>query len=347
MTRRRPSLTRRQWRSTAACCGLALASSLSAAQPPDRWCNAIPRPANASWPSSEASTAWFQVYDVGDSVFAITEPFQFQEAISYLILGSERALLFDTGLGIGDIRSVVRRLTALPVDVLNSHTHYDHVGGNADFSSILAVDTRYTRANARGFPHRDVSGEVTPSALCTAWPVGFDTAAFHTRPWKASRWVRDGDVIDLGRRRLRVLQVPGHTPDAIALHDAGRRLLWTGDTFYEAPIWLYVPETNLAAYERSVTRLAAMAPRLQRVFGAHNIAASDPQLLGRLKLAIRQVRTRQVTGRTQGDQVEFSFGAFSLLTSRRALAGERSKRCGGSGLGTPRDDPRTNAATVC
>ena len=73
-------------------------------------------------------STWFVVYVVDPGVFAITEPYQFQEVISYLILGTDRGLLFDTGLGIGNIRKVVDQLTDLDVVVLNSHTHYDHIG---------------------------------------------------------------------------------------------------------------------------------------------------------------------------------------------------------------------------
>jgi glyoxylase-like metal-dependent hydrolase (beta-lactamase superfamily II) len=52
----------------------------------------------------------------------------FEEAISYLVLGAERAALIDTGMGIADIRAEVERLTDLPVTAVNTHSHYDHVG---------------------------------------------------------------------------------------------------------------------------------------------------------------------------------------------------------------------------
>ena len=56
----------------------------------------------------------------------------------YLIIGTERALLIDTGIGIGNIRSVVETMTHLPYDVVNTHHHYDHVGGNGRFSMVYA-----------------------------------------------------------------------------------------------------------------------------------------------------------------------------------------------------------------
>jgi hypothetical protein len=50
--------------------------------------------------SSLPSHPWFKVYPLGDSVYAIYEPYNWQEMISYLIIGSEKALLFDTGMGL-------------------------------------------------------------------------------------------------------------------------------------------------------------------------------------------------------------------------------------------------------
>src|SRR5688572_26325138 len=141
---------------------LLLAASLlpmpSEPAPATRWCDLLPRPSNQRLPRVDLPDDWFVVYRLGGGVFAICEPFQFQEVISYLILGSRRALLFDTGLGIGKISRIVSKLTSLPVTVLNSHTHFDHVGGNTEFDRLLAMDTDYTRANARGFSHEKVQG---------------------------------------------------------------------------------------------------------------------------------------------------------------------------------------------
>ena len=299
-----------------------------------RWCDLVPRQEFQSLRQVPVRSTWFLVYAVDSGVFAITEPWQFQEVISYLIVGTKGAILFDTGLGIDSIGAVVRELTPLPVAVVNSHTHYDHVGGNADFDNILARDTRYTAANTRGFPHQELAGEVNSEALCKALPAGMDSASFHTRSWMPTGHVVDGSRIELGDRTIEVLAVPGHTPDAVALLDRAAGILWTGDSFYAAPIWLYVPETDLDAYVESVDRMAALVPSLRMVLGAHNVAVSAPDKLLALGEAIRSVRAGQVTGIDRsGDRVEFSFDGFSLVLAKPLLSGREGDRTrGGSGL---------------
>ncbi len=302
----------------------------------DRWCTKVPRPANLTFERVAVSSQWFDVYRVEPGVFALVEANQFQEAISYLIVGSDQALLFDTGLGMVPIRPVVEALTKLPIRVLNSHTHYDHVGGNAEFDQVLALDTPYTKANQAGFPHAELAGEVAAESFCHGAPAGLDTAAFQTNPWRPTQVVADGDTIDLGGRRLEIIQVPGHTPDAVALLDRTNGLLWTGDSYYDATIWLYVPETDLDSYEQSLEKLVTLAPALKRLLPAHNTISADPAHLRLALEAIRRVRSGSVKGTEESDnRVVFGFGDFSILTSKPLLEGKKGDRTrGGSGLTT-------------
>ena len=300
------------------------------------WCAKLPRAANAALPVAPVTSEWFQVYQAAEGVYAFVEPSQFQEAISYLIVGTKQALMFDTGLGMVPIRPVAEQLTRLPITVINSHTHFDHVGGNAEFDRILAMDTPYTRANMAGFPHAELGTEVAPSAFCAGAPAGLDTATYHTRPWKAAAVIKDGETIDLGGRVIEVIHVPGHTPDATALLDRANGLLWTGDSYYDGQLWLYVPETDLDGYEASMARLAALAPGLKQLLPAHNTAKTGPDRLARVLAAVRQMRTGGVKGIEEtGQRLIFEIDGVMILTSKALLAGKAGDRGkGGSGLTT-------------
>ncbi len=262
---------------------------LSAQSTIPEWCRALPRPEYKTLQRVSVSDPWFEVYRIEPGVFAIYEPHQFEETISYLILGNKRVLLFDTGMGIGDLKKVTAQLTNLPIVVLNSHTHNDHVGDNWQFDTIYGVDTDFTRQNARG-SRDDAHAELAADQICGNLPTGFDPKTYSTRPWKITSYVHDGDRIDLGGRSLEVLATPGHTPDAISLFDRQNGLLFTGDTYYPAPIWLYRPETDLDAYAASIHRLAALASQVKLVLGAHNIPVASPSVLPRLVTAFDAVR---------------------------------------------------------
>ncbi|MBI3568069.1 MAG: MBL fold metallo-hydrolase [Gemmatimonadetes bacterium] len=291
----------------------------AASQPAREWCAKLPRPANAALVRVEVSD-WYRVYRVTDGVFALAEPEQWQEAIAYLILGTDRALLFDSGIGVVPIRPVVERLTKLPVTVLNSHTHFDHMGGNWEFDRIAAMDTPFTHQSEAGVPHAAIAAEVAPGAFCGASPAGFDTATYHTVAWRATETVRDGTRLALGGRTLEVLHVPGHTPDALALFDRANGLLWTGDSYYDGPIWLFAPETDLAAYERSMARLVALGTAVQRLLPAHNTASADPAALGKTLAAIRAIRAGRAKPRdaTAAERV-YEVGGITIVTSEAAL----------------------------
>jgi glyoxylase-like metal-dependent hydrolase (beta-lactamase superfamily II) len=258
------------------------------------WCRALPRPEYKNLDRIASGDPWFEVYRVAPRTFAIYEPHQSEETISYLIVGDTKALLFDTGMGIGDLRRVTSALTPLPIVVVNSHTHDDHVGDNWQFDTVYGMDTDFTRANARG-SRDDAQAEIAPGEICGTLPAGFDPKTYATKPWKITSYVHDGQRIDLGSRTIEIIATPGHTPDAISLLDRAGGLLFTGDTYYPAAIWLFRPETSLAEYAASTRRLAALAPQVRTVLGAHNIPVADPAVLARLVTAFESVRQGKVT----------------------------------------------------
>jgi glyoxylase-like metal-dependent hydrolase (beta-lactamase superfamily II) len=289
-------------------------SSYASATELGSFCDRLPRAAYANLEKHESSNGWFEVYEVGAGVWAIYEPFQWQEVISYLIVGEESAVLFDTGNGIGDIRSVVEQLTDQTVRVLNSHSHFDHIGGNYQFDEILSVATPFSMSKSNGDKSELISAEVSPEALCTDLPENVTPDDHRTRPYSISRVIKDGDTLDLGGRTLEVLRVPGHTDDSIALLDREAGYLWSGDSFYEGPIWLFFPETDLVAYKASVERMASIASHLVAVFPAHNTSKADPVLLLQLRDRLDLVLSGEIAPVPAGDgNVEFQFERFGFL----------------------------------
>ena len=277
------------------------------------WCRKLPRAEFAKLERLTVDDGWFEVYRVAPQTLAIYEPHQSEETIGYLIVGSERALLFDTGMGIGDLKALVAKLTKLPVVVLNSHTHDDHVGSNWQFDTVYGMDTSFTRESAKG-SKADAQAEIAPGEVCGKLPEGFDRAGYATRPWNVSKWMHDGDHIDLGGRTLEILATPGHTPDAICLFDRAHGLLFTGDTYYPGTVWIYRPETDLAAYGKSVRRLAALEPQVKLVLGAHNVPVAPPSVLGELAAAFQKVQRHEVQPKTAGaTKVIYQVGDMSFL----------------------------------
>src|SRR6202158_2267313 len=277
------------------------------------WCRPLPRPEYKSLQRVLPDEPWFEVYKVSPGVFAIYEPHQAEEVISYLIVGNRQALLFDTGMGVSDIRRVTTKLTSRPVVVLNSHTHDDHVGGNWQFTFVYGMDTEFTRTNAKG-SREDAQAEIAPGQLCGDLPKGINPKTYSIKPWKISRAIHDGFKINLGGRTLEVISTPGHTPDAIALLDRANGLLFTGDTYYPGPIWLFRPETDLDAYVNSVKRLAELAPELKLVLGARNVPVAQPDVLPKLVEAIQAVRSGQGAVKPAGEgKATHSFDGFTFL----------------------------------
>jgi glyoxylase-like metal-dependent hydrolase (beta-lactamase superfamily II) len=290
----------------------ALFPQLHAAEPV---CSQPQSTAFSHYKKLNVSDGWFDVYQLPGNVYAFYESRQEQEVLSYLIVGSKRALLFDSGLGMGKIGPIVRQLTALPVIVLNSHTHFDHAGGNAEFSDIYAVDSAFTRKSAEGHPNAYMLKSAGPASACPPLPAGFDFAKYTIKPFHITHIIHDGEIIDLGDRPLEVLLTPGHTPDALCLLDRKQKELFTGDTFYPDEIWLWAPETDLDAYQKSIERIAALAPSLQVLRPAHSAPEADPALLAKVALALPQARNGKMKYKVEEGRRTYQFTGFSIALS--------------------------------
>jgi hypothetical protein len=123
----------------------------------DRWWDKLPRKIYSKLERIPITQDWFQVYKVLPDVYVFYEPYQYEEAISTLLLGEEEAVLIDTGCGIGDIRSAVEEITEQPITVLNTHAHNDHVAQNYLFEEIAMLDHPWSHEAQRGLPNSEMA----------------------------------------------------------------------------------------------------------------------------------------------------------------------------------------------
>ena len=280
----------------------------------DNWWDSLPRPEWSAYRKIEQSEEWFEVYLVDDDIYAIYEPGQFEEVMSFLIIGEDFALMFDTGLGIGNIRKVVDQLTDLDVVVLNSHTHYDHIGGNHLFDTIYGTELEYTKTRAMGSPPEAVADFLREGWVWKDLPPGFSAEDFRSHAFDIDRYVYEGDEIDIGGRILEVLFTPGHAPDSICLLDRENRLLFTGDTFYLAPLYTHLPGSSFEDYARTAERLAGLAGDIDRAFTQHNVPVVDASYMTALGQAFADIESGAATDVTISDgHREYHFDRFSVI----------------------------------
>ena len=201
---------------------------------------------------------YFVVQDLGHGTYAIGEPRYWQENYSYLMVGTTRALLFDAGSGTRNIRKVVETLTQLPVTVMVSHLHYDHLGGIEPFDGITLIDLPETRADVH-------DGRLMPSRYEYS---GLLEGRSQPSP-KVNGWVKPGDAIDLGGRVLTVMWTPGHTQSSMALFDAEQHRLFIGDFVYPGPLYAFLPGASLSTYASVAERLLRALPEDTLLMTAH------------------------------------------------------------------------------
>lgn len=221
---------------------------------------------------------WYAIEEIAPGFFGIGEPKYHQINWNYLIVGRDRALLFDTGPGIRDITPVVASLTDKPVTALLSHLHFDHTGNFHRFSDRALADLPILRACETGGMFTAPEHMFLGSYENMHWvPVGI------------GQWWPLGHRIDLGGSALEIIATPGHSPDSISLLAREQGILLAADFLYLSDLYGQVPGASLPDYLTTAQSLLRHLAPDTLILGAHGEEPPDGGMPEAPKLGVRDL----------------------------------------------------------
>jgi len=288
------------------------------------WWDILPRRVYSSLEKVETRQPWYDVYRLHDWLYALNEGGQYDEALMYLVIGDERAVVVDGGTGIGRLDLLVEELTDKPCFLLLTHTPNDHIGGCKDFDEIAVYDDAMSRESAAEGLGRDKMGEIIEGDnVIREYPQGFDPDSYYAPPYTVTRWLRDGDRVELGGRTLEVIYTPGHSSDHLCLLDRGSRYLWMGDLFYTGGVTTYLPGGDHDSFIESCRRLVDLMPHYDMLLPAHNEPLVEKEIMVELMKAAEDVKAGRLTEYRESRSVavnynilvrRYQFSRFALIT---------------------------------
>ena len=249
---------------------------------------------------------WFTVEKIDNRTFAISEYRHREETHCYLLVGQEKAILIDTGLGVSDIKSIVDELTALPVEVITTHVHWDHIGGHGLFDHIAVHEAEKDWISYK-FPLalQVVKNELTKKPC--AFPQTFDIASYRVFQGEPQKVYRDGDVMDLGGRTVQVIHTPGHSPGHCCFYESEREYLYSGDLAYKGCLNAFYPTTDPRLFYESLKKLRRF--KIAKILPGHHQLEIPVSLLGEIEAGFAQIE--QAGHLKQGSGL-FDFGGFQI-----------------------------------
>ncbi len=186
----------------------------------------------------------------------------------YLIEGKNQALLIDGLSGVGSLKSFVRELTDLPVQIVNTHGHVDHCGANFEYGECLIhpADIRLM------YDHSDPMMRLNFAKSGSMFrPLPVEPTLEDVIPPRAVKTfpIYDGDSLDLGGVTLEVIGVPGHSFGTIVLLDRARRVVYSGDACNANTLLFTENSASIEEYRESLLHFKTFQPDFDGMYGGH------------------------------------------------------------------------------
>ncbi len=194
---------------------------------------------------------YFTVYKHTDYLYQIKDSLG---VLSTLLIGKTKALVIDTCYGIGDLYKEIRKITNLPLLVINSHGHMDHTCGNYQFEKVYIHSLDYDllkKHNSKEWKQKNIDSAINSKVL----PNDFDINKYLTSSFGNIEFLDDIKTFDIGVYTLEVINTPGHTKGSISLYCKELKIMFVSDAICQY-VWLFLDEsTDINTYINSINKV--------------------------------------------------------------------------------------------
>lgn len=177
----------------------------------------------------------------------------------FLLAGTKKALLIDSGMQINNAKDIAQSLTHLPIELFNTHADKDHIGSNQQFDHFYMNPAECSNY----YNTQKATGTIIP--------------------------VEDGDIIDLGERPLKIIALPGHTPGSTALLDIHHKVLISGDPIQDGMIFMFGVQREMHAYLHSLLKIKKYTDQFDTIYPSHGSFPVKPSLIDELIFATQKI----------------------------------------------------------
>ncbi len=262
---------------------------------------------------------WFKVKKIADKTWAIRDKTQ---VACYLVEGEEKALLIDTCWGLGNLAELVQSITSLPLKVVITHGHPDHVCGAFQFNNLHISNEDKNLLNA--FYNKQTRKQLLENRFRDQYLADFSKEKWINGKLKNISTVQEGDVFELGKRNLKVIPVPGHTPGSICLIDEENELLFSGDSVQTAPVLMHLDTSlPLSTYFDSIVHVYSFEESYDKILPSHGETPIDKTVLDELINGVSEILEGKLVGKLEqtffGEGIVCKFNKTSIIYNENHL----------------------------